>query len=467
MDTKPLSKSLSKILEKSRVESAFAKAPVKEGNFEETMKITLADAGTFDTMELPVKLERIPSKRPRNATSKWSENIESNTVFWSQFRRTRENKLKGSFVLPNCVKTFRINIAGVDSEGNYGLFTSFLTVQKLFNVVLKTPPFIRSHEQVKCFIHLDNNQRGDMKIAIPKFKERVEISQGSRREYEFELNPEEVPLKLKLVDCETKQRFFKKVEIPVYRGLCFFNSRTMQVRINRGRASGQETVLQLPSDLIPKTTRIRVEYKQLGIDIIMKGVENLMQQPSGGFEQTCSVAFSLTMLIRYINQIKTKTEKLVNMKIFAEERLDETLEKLQRFECESGGFETFGEGEGNVTLTAYGIWLFSEILEIKKLRDEVLLDRSLQWLRDNYREKGVKFLMKKHLRPDQGYPSQFRSDLYIMFVLTLLKNRFADYKTIVHHKISDYDMKEKKQKLDSYLQSLLSMIYLGKFSNLT
>ena len=239
----------------------------------------------------------------------------------------------------------------------------------------------------------------------------------------------------------------------------------MQIIIHKQKASGQETTLQLPYDIIPKTTKIYIEYKQLGIDIIMKGIENLMQQPSGGFEQTCSVAFSLVMLIQYINQLEKKTEKLVNMKIFAEERLDEIIEKFQIFECEKGGFETFGSGEGNVTLSAYGIWLLSEILEIKKLKDAVLLDRILQWLRDNYREKGVKFLMKKHLRPGQAHPSQFRSDIYIMFVLTLLKNRFSDYKSIVHHKISDYDMQEKKKKLDYYLRSLLAMIYLGKLIN--
>ena len=126
----------------------------------------------------------------------------------------------------------------------------------------------------------------------------------------------------------------------------------------------------------------------------------------------------------------------------------------------------FGSGEGDVTLSAYGIWLLSEILLIKKLQDTVLLDKTLQWLRDNYREKGVKFLMKKHLRPDQAHPSQFRSDLYIMFVLTLLRDRFSDYRTIVSHKIDDYDMREKKQRMDSYLRSLIAMIYKGNQSTL-
>ena len=463
METKPISKNLSKVLEKSRAQSVVHHSEInEEESLKETIKISLAEAGTFDTMESPSKESKIINKRKKDTKSKYTEDDSSHTVFWSKLSKTRDHKFKGSFVLPNCVKTFRVKVVGVDSSGTYGIFTSWLTVQKLFNVVVKAPPFIRSREEVKCFLSLENNQKGDMCVEIPKFREKLEISQGSGINYQFDLTPELIPYKLKIVDSATREKIFKKVEIPVYRGLCFENSQTLQVLIRNGRVSGNKTRLKLPHDLIRNTSRVRIDYKQLGIDVIMKGIENLTQQPSGGFEHTCSIAFSWTMLIQYIDQMPKKTEKVVNMKIFAEERLDETMEKFQRFECKGGGFEMFGTGEGSVTLSAYAIWLLSEMLLISKFKDATLLDKTIQWLRKNYKEKEVRFNMKKHLRPDQAHPSQFRSDLYIMFVLTLLRNRFADYKSIVHHKVSDYDMIEKKQKLDSYLRSLFAMIYFGK-----
>jgi uncharacterized protein YfaS (alpha-2-macroglobulin family) len=464
METRPISKSLSKILKKSRATSMMPLPIQKNVEHEKTKEITLAEAGTFDTMESPYKSIRIMNKRRKDARTKNSDDDDASTVFWSKFSRTRETKLKGTFVLPNCVKTFRISISGVDSSGTYGLYTSWLTVQKLFNVIVKVPPFIRSHEEVRCYLTMENNKRGDMQVEIPQFKDRVDISQGSGANYDFHLKPETLPFKLKIVDTNTREKILKKIQIPVYRGLYFEENENMNVSIFRGNVNGNLTQLQLPRDLKTNTTKIRIEYKQLGVDIIMKGIENLINQPSGGFEQTCSVAFALTLLIKYINNFKTKSEKLVNMKIFAEERLDETMEKFQRFECVKGGFEMFGSGEGDVTLSAYGIWLLSELLLIKKIKDVTMLNKTLQWLRENYRDKGskgLKFLMKKHLRPGQAHPSQFRSDIYIMFVLTQMRNRFADYKTIVSHKIDDYDMKPKKQRLDSYLRSLLAMIYAG------
>jgi hypothetical protein len=463
METKPMSKTLSRLLEKSRAMSVVTipKREEEEQEFKQTIPITLADAGTFDTMESPYKSTRIQNRRRKDAKSLFTEDDNAHTVFWSNFSRTRNTKLKGSFVLPNCVKTFRVSVMGVDSTGTYGMFTSWLTVQKLFNVVVKTPPFIRSRERVTCVLSMENNQPGDLHVEIPKFKEKLDIPQGSLLNYKFQICPADIPYKLKIVEGSSKERIFRKIEIPRYRGVCFHDNRTMQLQIKDGRVSGNEIQLALPGDLIFHTSRVRLEYKQLGIDILMRGVENFMEQPNGGLEHTCSVAFSLNMLIRYINQIPQKTEKLVNMQIFAEERLDETLVKLQTFECNAGGFEMFGRGEGDVTLSAYTIWLLSENILLRNFKDKTLLDRTLQWLRNQYKETEVRFDMRKHLRPNQAHPSQFRSDLYIMFILTLLRDRFADYKTIVYHKVSDYDMLQKKQKLDSYLRSLFAMIYYG------
>ena len=170
-------------------------------------------------MESPYKSVKIQNRRRRDTRAKNSGDENANTVFWSHFTRTRETKLKGSFVLPNCVKTFRVHISGVDSSGTYGLFTSWLTVQKLFNVIVKVPPFIRSHEEAKCYLVMENNKRGDMQVEIPKFKDKVHISQGSGVNYDFRLKPENIPYKLKIVDSVTREKILKKVEIPIYRGL--------------------------------------------------------------------------------------------------------------------------------------------------------------------------------------------------------------------------------------------------------
>lgn len=428
----------------------------------QTFAFSTADAGTFSTIEGSHKSVRMQNRRKRDAKSIFTEDEDAHTVFWSNFSRTRNTKLKGSFTLPNCVKTFRVSVMGVDSAGTYGIFTSWLTVQKLFNVVVKTPPFIRTREEVECVLSMENNQPGDLHVEIPRFKERVDIPQGSLMNYKFEIAPEDIPYKLRIIDGSTREKIFRKVEIPVYRGLCFEGSHTMQVRIRGGRVSDDEVQLSLPRDLIANTTRIRLEYKQVGIDVLMRGVENFMQQPNGGLEHTCSVAFSLVMLIQYLRNLPKKPQHLVNMQIFAEERLDETLAKLDTFECKGGGFEMFGTGEGDVTLSAYVVWVLSEALLLKGFKDKTLLERTLQWLRNQYKETEVKFNMKRDSRPGQALPSQFRSDLYIMFVLTLLRDRFADYRTIVHHKVDDYDMLEKKVRMDSYLRSLFAMIYFGK-----
>ena len=55
--------------------------------------------------------------------------------------------------------------------------------------------------------------------------------------------------------------------------------------------------------------------------------------------------------------------------------------RMTTFECESGGYEWFGQGDGHETLTAYGLGLFNDIKKISDdIVDEDTITRNAAWL---------------------------------------------------------------------------------------
>jgi hypothetical protein len=150
------------------------------------------------------------------------------------------------------------------------------------------------------------------------------------------------------------------------------------------------------------------------------------------------------------------------MRIDAEEKMKRGIKRLLGYECSKGGFEWFGKNPGHVTLTAYGIWQFLEMNKIGEYIDVKVIDRTLDWLRKKYQKNKAKFEMKGSGYDSFARPPQFCSDIYILFILTLMDDYHVNYKSIVSHKIEDYESGKNFSDNDSYLGSFIALVYLGE-----
>lgn len=382
------------------------------------------------------------------------------TVFWSNFQQTTSKKLKTGFSLPDQVKTFRVNILAVSKDGVYGMYNTTMTVNKPFNMLVETPLYIRPNETVVCRMVLENNK--DIEINVDTLNRKIHIPPRSVYNIEFDMEQIRMPLTLEATDIESNKTLSHVLNFPVYQGLTYQKNKNIKFNVTKENTNNiGKTLIELPEEMTPDSLTLEIEYKQPSADVLIKGLDKIIREPCGCFEQTSATTFPLVMLLHYIDSLDKKSEKMLKMRVDAEEKMKRGIKRLLGYECKSGGFDWFGRDPGHVTLTAYGIWQFLEMNKLGDYIDVKIIDRTLDWLRKKYQNKKAEFEM-----PSRGFdafskPPQFCSDIYILFILTLMDDYHVNYKSIVSHKIEDYESKKQASDFDCYLSCFISLVYLG------
>ena len=387
---------------------------------------------------------------------------EASTLIWSRFQKAnKSNLVEGCFTLPSLVKTFRVYVLGMDLTGKYGVHSSWLTSQKPFNTCLEAPLFMRPKEKVTCRLTLENNREKLTVAEVQPLNLKVEIPAKGVYNLEFQVSDEDLPMKLETTFLKYNEKVSEVVDIPIFFGLTCEKSTNLYLDFTNQTDFDDKLMLELPENLIPNSLQLNVEYKQISTNLLLKGLRKMIREPHGCFEQTSAITFPMVMLMQYIDQLPEKTEKLLNMRLDAEVKMKRGIQRLLGYECSDGGFEWFGRNPGHVTLTAYGVWQFIEMNKLGDYIDPKIIDRSLDWMRKNYQKESCEFRINSKGHDAFARPPQFCSDVYILFILTLLDDYHVQYKSIVEHKIIQYEQGQKTQ--DLYLRSFIALVYFGTF----
>ena len=390
------------------------------------------------------------------------EEYSPDTVFWSKLTDVKDGTLSGSFDLPDAVKTFRVSVWAVDGSGSYGLHTSYLQVQRLFNTVLEKPLYMRSGETVQCRLILENNRNESIIVTVPALERSIEIEKLQSYRLDFPVSEKSLPYRISASCSVGSEMRPHRVALPVYRGLTYEKCLEVPLQVtDSGDVKQGEVFVELPADTVPGSVRASLDYKKVGVDMFLSGLENMVREPYGCFEQTSSTTFPMVMLLQYLANLPEQTEQLIKIRVEAEEKMKRGIKRLLGYECKSGGFEWFGSDPGHVTLTAYGIWQFMEMNELGDNVDVNVIDRALDWLRKQYNSEKAEFSLAKTGCDSFSRPPQFCSDIYIVFIMTMLQDYDVKYRKIVQEKLESFEKNSAEKADDDYLAAFIALIYLG------
>lgn len=146
---------------------------------------------------------------------------------------------------------------------------------------------------------------------------------------------------------------------------------------------------------------------------LMKGIEGILQEPYGCFEQTSCTAYPNAMVLDYLRNSGNQDDKLMAR---ATDLLDRGYRRLVSFEAPARGYEWFGANPAHEGLTAYGIMEFVDMKKAGQNIDEKMLDRTRQWLLSRRDGKGG-FEREKRALHDFGRISQDILNAYIVYAL--------------------------------------------------
>ncbi|NQZ58728.1 MAG: hypothetical protein HRT88_14835 [Lentisphaeraceae bacterium] len=107
------------------------------------------------------------------------------------------------------------------------------------------------------------------------------------------------------------------------------------------------------------------------------GVDELLRQPHGCFEQTSSTAYPNIMVLKYLKKSGSANKEI---ELKAINYLRYAAKRLSGFEVKGGGFSLYGKSPAVPWLSAYGLMQFHEMKQFISI-DPKLLSRTWQFIR--------------------------------------------------------------------------------------
>lgn len=150
------------------------------------------------------------------------------------------------------------------------------------------------------------------------------------------------------------------------------------------------------------------------VNDLMKGIESIIREPSGCFEQTSMSNYPNIMAMSYM-----KETGMDNPELFAsiDQKLDRGYKRLTSYETKEKGYEWFGSSPGHEALTAYGLMQFNDMKHVYADVSNEMVQRTSKWLMSRKDGKGG---FKKNPRAlDQfGRASEEVTNAYIVYALS-------------------------------------------------
>jgi hypothetical protein len=176
----------------------------------------------------------------------------------------------------------------------------------------------------------------------------------------------------------------------------------------------------LPQTWIKGTLKCQVEVYPSTLADLQKGLESLLREPCGCFEQTSTSNYPNVLILQYLkesDQAKPEIERR------ARELLDRGYQKLTSFECTNPsrqareGYEWFGgTAPPHEALTAYGLMEFRDMAQVHEV-DPAMLKRTQQYLLGQ-RDGNGGFKRNPRALDTFGRAPEHITNAYIVWALT-------------------------------------------------
>lgn len=176
-------------------------------------------------------------------------------------------------------------------------------------------------------------------------------------------------------------------------------------------------VVTLPARWVPGSLKCEVVVFPSPLADLQRGLEGLLREPGGCFEQTSTTNYPNTLIMDYLRETNQARPDLVAN---ARGLLDRGYARLTSFEVPAGarreGFEWFGHAPAHEALTAYGLLQFRDMARVAEV-DPALLERTRNYLMSRRDGRGG-FQRSKAALDSFGRASEQVTNAYIVWAMT-------------------------------------------------
>jgi alpha-2-macroglobulin-like protein len=346
------------------------------------------------------------------------------TIYWNGNVETgADGTAEVSFVMSDAVTAFRATAEGFSTNGAAGAGEVAVASKLPLSLEAKLPLEVSAGDRIQLPITLANETEEDLEAALDaRFGAALRLAAaspaagpirlraGERRSFYFPLDvvaqDGDADVALTVATRGLRDELKKTIRV-VPRGFPFVAAASGTARPDRpGRAE-----LDLAGAL-PGTIRATVTMYPSPLASMTQGLEGMIREPGGCFEQTSSSNYPNTMILSYLQSTDAADPALVGKTLGV---LDRGYKLLTGFETPVKGYEWFGKAPGHEALTAYGLMEFADMAKVYDV-DPKMVERTAAWLMSRRDGKGG-FQRSAQALDTFGRAGEATTNAYIMWAL--------------------------------------------------
>jgi len=305
------------------------------------------------------------------------------TIYWNPAVRTdAQGKAQVEFFASDAVTNFRATLEGIADAGVAGRAEHKFFVQKPLSIALKTPASVIAGDVLRLEIAVSNKSTAAVEEILSleapvhfslknQMPGTVRLAAGETRVLPVEYavgrpeQPGAQPFRVRFGDADA----FETSVATQHRG---FPVR----QVFAGTGAQNLFNLQL-ADPVPGTISVKLTAYGNVLDDVVKGMERMLRQPSGCFEQVSSSNYPNLLVLDLLRQTGASRPEVETRAL---QFLEDGYKKLAGYECKDGGFDWWGRSPAHEGLTAYGVLQFGDMAKVYSGVDKRLTERSVRWL---------------------------------------------------------------------------------------
>jgi alpha-2-macroglobulin-like protein len=343
------------------------------------------------------------------------------TIYWNPNIQTdHAGEATIEFYNSDEITTFRAIAEGIGKNGCVGHEEKKFITELPFSMAVKFPAYLTFGDTVNMPLILKNNTSrvidGDINMTLP---ESLSAMQEIPTTLHIEPNSSlslSVPLVVKSMAGKSTLRVSFKSET-------FKDAFTQEVEIQpkgfpttfsiSGKDKEKQFAFVINKSVAGSAKAVFTAFPDMLTDL-MSGVESILREPYGCFEQTSSSTYPNIMVLQYLKETETADEATMKK---AYDLIKKGYERLTGFETNEKGYEWFGRAPAHEGLTAYGIMEFTDMKGVYKQVDNEMIRRTLKFILDKRDGKG-NFEQSSQALDAFGRASEAVNNAYIIYALS-------------------------------------------------
>jgi hypothetical protein len=365
-----------------------------------------------------------------------------NTIFWDgSVDIDKTGKKVIEFYNSDDISSFRINVEGISTFGLVGRMEKNFFTQLPFAMSTKIPVEVVTEDIVSIPLTLKNNTlntvTGTLTIKSPAGLKTItpitldhSIAAGKTKtiylDYKVLNTPGVGEFEISFNSEGLSDAFVQKIKI------C---SKGFPVTASFAGKDGQRDYFANIANPVDGSITASLTAYPTVVSDLLKGIESILREPYGCFEQTSMSSYPNVMVMDYLKTTESKDDKLIEK---CKSLLDNGYKKLLTFEAKDKGYEWFGGSPAHEALTAYGLMQFNDMKEVYKV-DQTMIDRTAKWLMDKKDGNGG-FVRNPRALDQFGGANEDITAAYIVYALAeagyndIKKEYEKSYKDVLNSK---------------------------------